>query len=209
MTLPLAELVPLGAINELAADVVAGNLQAILNLATDVLPLHPLPETAFMSARRQYDAVKIINHLAAVPSIRAPICLGLTSSDMGTPILTYVYGESQLGGRVAVVSFYRLTTAGREMTLARLSKLSLHEVGHVLGLGHCWEHSCLMRSIRNIEQLDMLDLAFCEGCSYELSRRVGQLKAMAPGRTADPAPPINDYRKRWASSSQSNPDTEP
>jgi archaemetzincin len=139
-----------------------------------------------MSARRQYDAVKIINHLAGVPSIRAPICLGLASSDMGTPILTYVYGESQLGGRVAVVSFYRLTTAGQEVALARLSKLSLHEVGHVLGLGHCWEHSCLMRSIRNIEQLDMLEMAFCESCSYELGRRVGQIKAGGAGSRCKP-----------------------
>jgi archaemetzincin len=87
---------------------------------------------------------------------------------------------------VAVVSFYRLTTAGREMTLARLSKLSLHEVGHVLGLGHCWEHSCLMRSIRNIEQLDILDLAFCEGCSYELGRRVGRLKTGGAGSKGRP-----------------------
>ena len=183
---PLTELVPLGTINEVAVDVVAGNLQAILNLATDVLQPLPLPEGAFMNTRRQYDAVKLINHLAAVPSMRAPICLGLTSIDMGTPILTYVYGESQLGGRVAVVSFYRLTTAGRKVTLARLSKLSLHEVGHVLGLGHCWEHSCLMRSIRNIDQLDVLDMAFCETCSYELSRRVGQLKTRGTGSNGKP-----------------------
>ena len=184
--LPLTELVPLGAINELAADVVAGNLQAILNLTTDVLPPQPMPETAFMSARRQYDDVKLINHLAVEQSIRAPICLGLTSHDIGTPILTYVYGESQLGGRVAVISFYRLTTAGRHLTLERLSKLSLHEVGHVLGLGHCWEHSCLMRSIRNIEQLDKLDMRFCDACGYELSRRVGRMKAGGAGTNAAP-----------------------
>jgi archaemetzincin len=173
---PLAELVPLGAIHDTAADVVAGNLQAILDLPTDVLPPLAIPEDAFMSTRRQYDAARIIAHLSAVRSIGAPICLGLTGSDLGTPILTYVYGESQLGGRVAVVSLYRLTTAGRETTLERLSKLCLHEVGHVLGIGHCWEHSCLMHSIRNIEQVDTLEMAFCESCSYELGRRVAQLK---------------------------------
>ena len=185
-TRPLTQLVPLGAINQLAANVVAGNLQAILDLSTDILPSHPLPDDAFMSARRQYDAVKLINTLAAAPSLRAPICLGLTSCDMGTPILTYVYGESQLGGRVAVVSFYRLTTAGRETTLERLSKLSLHEVGHVLGLGHCWDHGCLMRSIRNIDQIDDLDLAFCDSCSYELSRRIHQMKVGGAGPVFPP-----------------------
>jgi len=183
---PLVELVPLGVIHEMAAEVVAGSLQAILDLATDIVVPLPIPETAFMSARRQYDAVKIINHLAAIESIRAPICLGLTGSDMGTPILTYVYGESQLGGRVAVVSFYHLTTAGREMTLMRLSKLSLHEVGHVLGIGHCWEHSCLMRSIRNIDQLDELEMRFCESCGYELARRIRQLKKKGAGASRSP-----------------------
>jgi archaemetzincin len=87
---------------------------------------------------------------------------------------------------VAVVSFYRLTTAGRETTLTRLSKLSLHEVGHVLGLGHCWEHSCLMRSIRNIEQLDGLELSFCESCSFELGRRVARLKESGAGEKCPP-----------------------
>ena len=183
---PLTQLVPLGVINHLAADVVAGNLQAILNLTTDILAAHPLPDDAFMSDRRQYDAVKLINYLSAVPSLRAPIRLGLTSCDMGTPILTYVYGESQLGGRVAVVSFYRLTTAGREVTLERLSKLSLHEVGHVIGLGHCWDHNCLMRSIRNTDQLDELDLAFCDTCSYELSRRIHQMKVKGAGPVVPP-----------------------
>ncbi len=185
-TRPLAELVPLGPINELAAEVVAGHLQAILELPTRVLPERPMPEEAFMSARRQYDAVKIINHLSTARPAGAPICLGLTSSDMGTPILTYVYGESQLGGRVAAVSFYRLTTAGRETTLERLSKLCLHEVGHLLGLGHCWDFGCLLRSIRNLDELDRLHMAFCESCSYELGRRVHQLKGGGAGSKGRP-----------------------
>lgn len=185
-TSPLTQLVPLGAINHIAAEVVAGNLQAILELTTDILPSQPLPDDAFMSARRQYDAVKLINYLSAAPSLNAPICLGLTSCDMGTPILTYVYGESQLGGRLAVVSFYRLTTAGREATLERLSKLCLHEVGHVLGLGHCWDHGCLMRSIRNIDQVDGLDLAFCDSCNYEISRRIRQIKVKGAGSDDPP-----------------------
>jgi len=185
-TRALTELIPLGAINELAAEVVAGHLQAILELTTDILPAQPLPENAFMAGRRQYDAVKIIEHLAALPSLRAPICIGLTSSDLGTPILTYVYGESQLGGRVAVVSFYRLTTAGKEMTLERLSKLSLHEVGHVMGLGHCWEQGCLMRSIRNIDQLDGLNMTFCDSCSYEVNRRIRRMRINSAGTECPP-----------------------
>ena len=90
---------------------------------------------------------------------------------------------------VAVVSLYRLTTAGREATLERLSKLCLHEVGHVLGIGHCWDHGCLMRSIRNIDQLDMLEMAFCDSCTYEIGRRIGQLKKKGAGSKRGPGAP--------------------
>jgi archaemetzincin len=89
--------------------------------------------------------------------------------------LTYVLGESQLGGRMAVVSTYRLTDAGGRRKLERLVKVSLHEMAHVLGLGHCWQPQCLMRSPRNVAQLDELPMAFCDTCQYEIARRVRNL----------------------------------
>ena len=178
-TRAMVELVPVGPVNPLAAQVVAANLHALMGLPTDIETMRALPETAYMAARRQYDAVRIINYLATSPPAKA-ICLGLTSADLGTPILTYVFGESQLGGRVALVSLYRLSAQGEEQTLKRLTKVSLHETGHLLGLGHCWDSHCLMRSPRNTEHLDEMELDFCESCAYEITRRVHQL-APRPG----------------------------
>jgi archaemetzincin len=170
----LVRLIPLGPVDELSCQVVAGNLQALMDLTVDILPPRPVFPDAFMEARRQFDAVKIIKHLAE----RFPgptLGLGLTGSDLGTPVLTYVLGESQLGGRMAVVSTYRLTGAGAQRKLERLVKISLHEMAHVLGLGHCWQPQCLMRSPRNVAQVDELPLAFCDTCRYEIGRRVRNL----------------------------------
>lgn len=170
----LVRLVPLGPVDELSCQVVAANLQALMDLTVDILPPRPVFPEAFMEARRQFDAVTIIKHLAA--GFPGPFLgLGITGSDIGTPVLTYVLGESQLGGRMAVVSTYRLTGAGAQRKLERMVKISLHEMAHVLGLGHCWQPQCLMRSPRNVAQVDELPLAFCDTCRFEIGRRVGNL----------------------------------
>lgn len=195
----LARLVPLGPVEDLYTEVVAANLQALMGLPTDILPHRTLFAEAFVEARRQYDAVRLVRRLDERLEGAAP-CLGLTASDIGTPILTYVFGESQLGGRVALVSTYRLTGLGPGTTLERLVKVSLHEMGHVLGLGHCFEPVCLMRSPRNIEQIDEAPSMFCETCRYEIARRVRQLERLVQAacdtpETGTPAPPQRRARR--------------
>jgi archaemetzincin len=189
-------------VDDLSIQVVAANLQALMDLTTDILAAQPVCAAAFMEARRQYDAVTLIRHLAA--EMDGPgLGLGLTGSDLGTPILTYVLGESQLGGRVAVVSGYRLTGDGLQRMLNRLIKVSLHEMAHVLGLGHCFQPRCLMRSPRNVSQLDDLPLRFCKTCRYEITRRVGSLAETMRQAT------LGSHRKDAARSAQSRPGTDP
>ncbi len=201
--LPLVRIVPLGPVDSLTCQVVAANLQALMDMATDILSPRPVFAAAFMESRRQYDAVKIIAHLAT--ELDGPgLGLGLTGSDIGTPILTYVLGESQLGGRMALVSFYRLTGGGVQRMLDRLIKVSLHEMAHVLGLSHCFQPQCLMRSPRNVSQLDDLPIQFCETCRYEISRRVVGLTETVVGQTHRGA-----HRKDSTRSDQSRPGTDP
>ncbi len=171
----LLDLIPLGRVDPLVMSIVAANIQAVLGLATEVVMPQPKPDYAYLSSRRQYDAVKILKTLAADPA-GAPLKLGLTSLDLCIPILTYVYGESQLGGKAAVVSISRLIHPySREQTYIRIAKICVHEVGHVFGLEHCWDPACLMRFSKQLEQLDQLPLHFCSACEYELARRLTPL----------------------------------
>jgi predicted Zn-dependent protease len=55
-----------------------------------------------------------------------------------------------------------------------------------MGLGHCWEQGCLMRSIRNIDQLDGLNMIFCDSCSYELNRRIRRMRINSAGTECPP-----------------------
>ena len=170
----LVDLIPMGPVDTLAASIIAAHLQSVLGLPTRTRPGQARPDFAYLAARRQYDAGAIIKHLnrdAPPPPYR----LGLVGGDLCVPILTYVFGESQLGGRAAVISLYRLRDKQRHLVYERAAKISLHEVGHLLGLSHCRSADCLMRFSKQLDQLDHLPLMFCPACEYETARRVAVL----------------------------------
>jgi archaemetzincin len=126
----LLDIIPLGGVDPLVLSIVAANIQAVLGLTTDITMARPKPTYAYLPARRQYDAVKILKKIAAEVD-GAPIKLAITPFDLCIPILTYVYGESQLGGRAAVVSINRLIHQSQERTFNRIAKICIHEVGHI------------------------------------------------------------------------------
>lgn len=165
----MVDLIPLGRTDPLAISVVAANLQTMVGIHTDILAPRPDPTYAFIPHRLQFDALKILKALSKEMD-GAPFKLGVTNLDICTPILTFVYGESQLGGKTALISLHRIQGNDSDLTCERAAKISIHEVGHIFGLEHCWEVRCLMHFTRNLEQLDALPLGFCNTCMYEITR---------------------------------------
>lgn len=183
---PQVEVVPLGRVNSTAAQVVAANLQALLELDAMVVGPWPEPAQALVAARGQYDAGIILQKLATPRG--GPLRLGLLGKDLCVPFLTYVLGESQLGGRAAVMSLHRLSEgagggrAPRHLMLERAAKVGLHEIAHVLGLEHCRTAGCLMRFSAGLATLDRLKMGFCPACQRDLIRLRMELLAKAPAR---------------------------
>jgi archaemetzincin len=174
----LLDLIPLGPADSLAVSIIAAHLESLLGLPTQIHPEQPKPDFAYLAARRQYDAgaiIKQLNRSGRPP----PFKLGLVAGDLCVPILTYVFGESQLGGCAAVVSLFRIGDRQRHLVYERAAKISLHEVGHLLGLEHCRTADCLMRFSKQLDQLDHLPLVFCSACEYEVARRVAVLNGQA------------------------------
>ena len=155
-------------------SVIAANFQVILGLNTRIQPIQPEPDYAFLARRGQYEAGKIINALSAIPE-GAPFRLGVVNVDIYTPILTFVFGESQLGGKAAVISLFRIQNKNKEMTYNRTAKIAIHEIGHLLGIIHCQTMDCLMRFSNSPEKLDDLPLRFCQACEYEARRHLRHL----------------------------------
>jgi archaemetzincin len=147
----------------------------ILALPVRVMRPRPLPEQTFHIVRGQYHSTQILEFLLSETDSGAFRILGVTAVDLYIPILTFVFGEAQLNGKAAVISLFRPrgdadgTNPPLAVVLSRLIKLSIHELGHTFGLGHCRQEGCLMSFSANLEKLDQKNLAFCQYCQVLLA----------------------------------------
>ena len=102
--------------------------------------------------------------------------LGVTACDLYVPVLTFVFGEAQLGGACALVSTARLNEEfygmppREELTRERLIKEAVHELGHTFGLRHCNYCRCVMSSSHAVELLGVKEARFCAACRMQVSR---------------------------------------
>ena len=101
--------------------------------------------------------------------------------DLCTPIHTFVFGEAELGLKLAIVSDFRLKhmedgiMAAEGTYYERLAKVALHEIAHTFSLYHCETPKCLMRFSYGLSHLDELDIFFCERCSFVLRQSLRNL----------------------------------
>lgn len=124
---------------------------------------------AFEPTRRQYYSTLVLKALG-VAGLDATRVLAVTELDLFVPILTFVFGEAQVGGSTALVSLHRLRDEfyglppNPAALKARLAKEAVHELGHTFGLRHCQEWRCVMASTHAVERLDVKGAEFCPRC---------------------------------------------
>jgi archaemetzincin len=139
----------------------------------------PPADFAYDPGRGQYGSAPVLELLLRICPADALRLLAVTERDLFIPALTFVYGQAQLGGRVAVVSLARLRQEfyglppDREAFLRRALKEALHETGHLFGLRHCENAGCAMRLATNIRQIDLKSADFCALCAARFRRREG------------------------------------
>jgi archaemetzincin len=130
----------------------------------------PLPPESFEARRNQYYSTRILKEMLGNVPGDALKLLGVTDKDLCIPILTYVFGEAQVGGTAAIVSLARLRqehyglAPDPPLLLERLRKESLHELGHTFGLFHCPSRECVMYLSNTVVDVDTRGRDFCAGC---------------------------------------------
>lgn len=135
-----------------------------------IMPPIPVPLESFEARRNQYYSTKILKEMLGNVPRDAFKLLGVTDKDLCIPILTYVFGEAQVGGTAAVVSLARLRqehyglTPDPPLLLERLRKECLHELGHTFGLVHCPSRDCVMYLSNTVVDVDTRGRDFCRGC---------------------------------------------
>ena len=141
------------------------------------LPALGLPEGAYDAKRGQYQSTEILKAVARCMPSDAARVVGVTEVDLAIPMLTFVFGQAQLDGPVAVLSLCRLRQEfyglrGDEGLLReRVVKEVLHELGHTFGLTHCIEPKCAMSLATDIRLVDNKEPRYCAHCVAQLARR--------------------------------------
>ena len=145
-------------------ETVRAHLGAELRVRVDTGFEPERPAEAWDARRRQHETGRILKWLESRHAGAAKV-LGLTDVDLYLPILTFVFGEAQLGGRAAVVSTARLTAGngprGDRLLAERLRKEALHELGHAYGLVHCGNPGCVMGRSPGVSEIDVKGPTFC------------------------------------------------
>ena len=120
--------------------------------------------------RGQYHATLLLAELLRHRPAGVGHIVGITEVDLFIPVLTFVFGQAQLGGPGAVVSVIRLHAdfyglpADEDLLLARTVKEVVHELGHGFGLVHCPDYSCVMSSSTYVEDVDLKAERYCGDC---------------------------------------------
>ncbi len=125
------------------------------------------PAAAWNSARGQYDSTQL---LAGLKAGYHEAVIGAAACDLFIPVLTFVFGEAEMNGRAAIFSIHRLREEfyglppNPGLLEDRAVRELWHEAGHLRGLAHCPDWSCVMSPSHSIERVDAKGDRYCSEC---------------------------------------------
>ena len=130
----------------------------------------PVPKSALNSARGQLFFGSLVSRLSSAYETREDVVLGITDYDLYKTSHQFVFGSASEAQRCAVVSLHRLRSEyygdqpDENALFQRLLKESVHEIGHALGLRHCYNARCAMYYSNSVFDTDNKHSHFCEQC---------------------------------------------
>jgi archaemetzincin len=167
------------------SDTVSMALVKTFGATVHILESQRIPQNAFVNIKSpRYRADKILESLKTQKHDSLDHVIVLTNNDISftkkdisgnikSPSNKYAdWGIMGLGyrpGPACVVSTFRLKSVPGKTFIERLKKLSVHEMGHNLGLAHCNSELCVMRdAAETIKTIDSISLELCKNCKKKL-----------------------------------------
>jgi archaemetzincin len=169
------EIIPLGKIDPAVLMNLKTNLADILSAAVLIRKeAENLPDEAYDPARRQYLSLPILLRLAENKRGGGQRILGVMDEDVYTPGLNFIFGQADSAASVSLISLKRLRQdfyglpPNENLFLERALKEAVHELGHLLNLGHCPDPSCVMHFSNSLADTDRKGHSFCSICQKRL-----------------------------------------
>ena len=164
------QLLPVGVVDTRLLEWLCQALRDKFRVPAEILSPGIDPSFALHAERQQYHSSEILASMQRYLNSNTWRLLGVTEFDLYIPILTFVFGEAQLGGSGAVVSYHRLRQefyglpTDLDLLANRLLIEAVHELGHTWRLTHCHDYHCAMAPSHAVEWIDIKDSGFCEHC---------------------------------------------
>lgn len=174
----MVELLPIGSFDERLLLQLGSALAGAFRVPCRTLDERLDPQFAFHPERQQYHSSEILRAMQTHAQRGAWRVLGITNVDLYIPILTFVFGEAQVGGPCAVISAHRLSQdfyglpSDPALLRDRLIKEAVHELGHTLELTHCEDYSCAMAPSHAVEWIDLKEAYLCADCQSQMTEVV-------------------------------------
>jgi archaemetzincin len=170
-------------------DSIAISLKDLYGMEVQVAEEIDIPQNAFIDVKSpRYRADTLIRFLRDRKEIKnADFTLGLIKQDISctkysdfetktikSPEYKYkdwgIYGLGFCPGPSCIVSSHRLKKGtNKENFIARMRKVSCHEVGHNLGLPHCPDEACIMQdAAESMSTVDGVKLHLCNECREKI-----------------------------------------
>ena len=126
----------------------------------------PLEEGELNAARKQYDAAAILKRLEGLAKVSgSTLLIGITEKDLYVQGSNYIFGLADPQRSAGVVSLARLRVNSNPRLLSeRIMKEVSHEVGHLVGLKHCPEPTCIMSFANSTFDVDSKLPMLCKDC---------------------------------------------
>ena len=165
-----------------AADGLIQDLRPLLKAEfaapCEILPSRLEPSFALHAERQQHHSTEILARMKEFVGPGTWRLLGVTGVDLYIPILTFVFGEAQMGNTCALVSYHRLRQEfyglppDPGLLKDRLIKEAIHELGHTFDLTHCEDYTCVMAPSHAVEWIDVKERSFCPACRERATARL-------------------------------------
>jgi len=127
-----------------------------------------IPAKAHVPERDQLDGAAILQSLPAPDLGAGNAVLGVIDEDLFVADLNFIFGLAY--GNRAIISLTRLRqefyglSSDPDLFRKRTLKEAVHELGHVFGLPHCTDRSCVMCFSNSIADTDFKGCRYCERC---------------------------------------------
>lgn len=164
---------PLGTVNQLELNVVKNTVESFYGYTCVYKTPQPLTSDLLSESKSRYEANKILKKYKSTENIILITEKDIVHHDKKRNVKEWgIIGLGYRPGSVCVVSTYRIKRGiSVERFHDRLRKVSLHEIGHNLGLDHCTKSKeCLMNDARGtVKTIDNEKLKLCDFCKKQIN----------------------------------------